>query len=132
MHVPLLQWTPLLQDPPETGRGKGEQEPNWQLPPGHWESKEQVPMSGGKGEQVPRRQLPPGHWESKAHVLASGGKGEHEPKRQLPPGHSESKLHVAGPAVAAVDGACWPAAQPTSTTSSAPSGRCLIVAPSLA
>jgi hypothetical protein len=32
-----------------------------QLPPGHWESKEQATGSGGKGEQRPKRQLPPGH-----------------------------------------------------------------------
>lgn len=132
MHVPALQWIPLLQDPPGTGREKGEQEPSWQLPPGHWESKAQVAASGGKGEQVPKRQLPPGHWESKAQVLESGGKGEQEPKRQLPPGQSESKLQVAGPSVAVGDGACRPEAQPTSSASSAPDRRCLIVAPSLA
>jgi len=107
-----------------------------QLPPGHWESKEQPAGSGGKGEQRPKRQLPPGHWESKAQVLGSGGKGEQAPKRQLPPKHSESKLHLAGLA-AVVPGRAWvPVAQPTraalpqSAAISAPNRSCLISKPS--
>jgi hypothetical protein len=107
-----------------------------QLPPGHWESKEQPAGSGGKGEQAPKRQLPPGHWESKAQAAGSGGKGEQVPNRQLPPTHSESKLHLAGLA-AVVPGRAWvPVAQPTRVTLpqsaaiSAPKRSCLISKPS--
>jgi hypothetical protein len=110
-------------------RRKGEHRPMSQLPPGHWESKEQTAGLGGKGEQAPKRQLPPGHWESNEQSAGFGGKGEQVPKRQLPPGHSESKLHEAGPVGALFDRAWLPTAQPQRAISITPNKICLISAP---
>jgi hypothetical protein len=56
-------------------RGKGEHDPNSQLPPGQSASKPQLGGSGENGEQVPKLQLPLEQSVSKVQLFASSCEG---------------------------------------------------------
>ena len=97
--------------------GNGEQEPTWQLPPGHSESKLQL---GGTIEQEPIRQLPEPHCESSVQLLLEeSGNGEQWPNWQLLLVQSELKVQASGSFATVLVGlaAVFAAAQPTAMSS---------------